>query len=121
MTWDKNWMTLGLGGVVDGRSIRDKQGFDALDANFRRIAEEQFRQFDGRRSAISRNEIERRIRLQMKQEGLVIENLPADIPVGFLCFFPFDPPGIPVVDLEGDKNADHHQKDLAGGIEQILL
>ena len=67
MTWDKNWMTLGLGGVVDGRSIRDKQGFDALDANFRRIAEEQFRQFDGRRSAISRNEIERRIRLQMKQ------------------------------------------------------
>ena len=76
MTWDKNWMTLGLGGVVDGRSIRDKQGFDALDANFRRIAEEHFRQFDGRRSAISRNEIERRIRLQMKQEGLVIENLP---------------------------------------------
>jgi len=76
MTWDKNWMTLGLGGVVDGRSIRDKQGFDALDANFRRIAEEHFRQFDGRRSAISRNEIERRIRLQMKQEGLVVENLP---------------------------------------------
>ena len=76
MTWDKNWLALGLGGVVDGRSIRDKQGFDALDANFRRIAEEHFRQFDGRRSAISRNEIERRIRLQMKQEGLVVENLP---------------------------------------------
>ena len=76
MTWDKNWHSQGLGAVVDGRSIRDKQAFDALDANFRRIAEEHFRQFDGRRSAISRNEIERRIRLQMKHEGLVIENLP---------------------------------------------
>ena len=76
MLWDKKWLRDGLGGLVDGRSIRDKQGFDALDANFRRIAEEQFRQFDGRRSAISRSEIERRIRLQMKQEGLVVENLP---------------------------------------------
>lgn len=76
MIWDKKWLKDGLGGLVDGRSIRDKQGFDALDANFRRIAEEQFRQFDGRRSAVSRNEIERRIRLQMKQEGLVIDNLP---------------------------------------------
>ena len=76
MIWDKKWLADGLGGVVDGRSIRDKQGFDNLDANFRRIAEEQFRQFDGRRSATSRNEIERRIRLQLKNEGLVAENLP---------------------------------------------
>ncbi len=76
MLWDKKWLRDGLGGLVDGRSIRDKQGFDALDANFRRIAEEQLRQFDGRRSAISRNEVERRIRLQMKLEGLVIGNLP---------------------------------------------
>ncbi|MDN5779302.1 MAG: hypothetical protein L0H96_20620, partial [Humibacillus sp.] len=76
MIWDKNWLREGLGAVVDGRSIRNKQGFDALDANFRRIAEEHYRQFDGRRSAISRNEIERRIRLQMKQEGIDIGNLP---------------------------------------------
>ncbi|MFZ1666989.1 MAG: hypothetical protein WAU08_16410 [Flavobacteriales bacterium] len=76
MNWDKRRHAEGLAGVVDGRSIRDKQGFDALDLNFRRIAEEQFRQFDGRRSAISRNEIERRIRLQIKSEGLKIENLP---------------------------------------------
>ena len=76
MNWDKNWHAQGLAGVVDGRSLRDKQGFDALDQNFRRIAEELFRQFDGRRSAISRNEIERRIRLQLKNEGLEVENLP---------------------------------------------
>lgn len=76
MIWDKNWLRGGLGGVVDGRSTRDRQGFDALDANFRRIAEEQFRQFDGRHSAVSRNEIERRIRLQMKQEGIDVGNLP---------------------------------------------
>ena len=76
MNWDKNWHAQGLAGVVDGRSLRDKQGFDALDQNFRRIAEEQFRQFDGRRSAISRNEIELRIRLQLKNEGLEVENLP---------------------------------------------
>ena len=76
MMWDKKWLRDGLGGLVDGRSIRDKQGFDALDQNFRRIAEEQFRQFDGRRSAISRNELERRIRLQLKNESLEVENLP---------------------------------------------
>lgn len=67
--WDTLWVRDGLGGVVDGRSIRDKQGFDALDANFRRIAEETFAQFDGRRSATSRNEIERLIRVRMKHEG----------------------------------------------------
>lgn len=86
MIWDKKWLREGLGAVVDGRSIQDKQGFDALDANFRRIAEEQFRQFDGRRSAISRNEIERRIRLQMKQEHLVLENLPERLMEEYLSF-----------------------------------
>jgi len=84
MMWDKKWLRDGLGGLVDGRSIRDKQGFDTLDANFRRIAEEQFRQFDGRKSATSRNEIERRIRLQMKQEGIVLENLPERLMEEFL-------------------------------------
>lgn len=76
LRWDTLWRKEGLAGLVDGRSLRDRQGFDALDANFRRIAEEQFRQFDGRHSAVSRNEIERRIRLQMKQEGINIGNLP---------------------------------------------
>lgn len=74
--WDTDWVREGLGGLVDGRSVRDKQGFEALNPDFRRIADEIFGAFDGRHSAVGRNEIERRIRLRIKHEGITDVQLP---------------------------------------------
>ncbi|WP_256838928.1 hypothetical protein [Ornithinimicrobium faecis] len=63
-------------GLVDGRKIRGKQGFEVLDPTFRRIAEDLFAQFDGTISAVNLQEIERRVRLQLKNEGVPDPNLP---------------------------------------------
>ena len=66
-------------GLVDGRKIRGKQGFEALDPTFRAIAESIFTQFDGTISAVNLQEIERRTRLQLKNEGIENPNLPEQL------------------------------------------
>lgn len=63
-------------GLVDGRKIRGKQGFEVLDPTFRRAAEDLFSQFDGTVSAVNLQEIERRARLQLQMEGVQDAHLP---------------------------------------------
>lgn len=73
-------------GLVDGRKTRGKQGFDALDPTFRHIAEDLFAQFDGTISTVNLQEIERRIRLQLKNEGVKNPNLPERLVQEYLSF-----------------------------------
>lgn len=73
-------------GMVDGRKTRGKQGFDVLDPTFRRIAEDLFTQFDGTISAVNLQEIERRARLQLKNEGVNDPNLPERLVQEYLSY-----------------------------------
>ena len=73
-------------GMVDGRKTRGKQGFEGLDPTFRRIAEDLFTQFDGTISAVNLQEIERRARLQLKNEGVADPNLPERLVQEYLSY-----------------------------------
>lgn len=73
-------------GLVDGRKVRGRQGFEVLDPTFRRIAENLFAQFDGTVSAVNLQEIERRIRLQLRNEGVEDPNLPERLVQEYLSY-----------------------------------
>ena len=77
--WIKAWKAQGLRGLVDGRKTKGRQGFDVIDPRFVRIADEEFAQFDGTRSKVSLVEIERRILVRLKQEGIDDIDLPQRI------------------------------------------
>ncbi|WP_446666614.1 hypothetical protein [Flexivirga sp. B27] len=74
--WIRSYRKEGLRGLVDGRKTRGKQGFDALDPRFMRIAEEEFAVFDGGRSGVNLVEIERRILVRLKEAGATDVHLP---------------------------------------------
>ena len=74
--WVTMWRSDGLRGLVDGRKTKGKQGFDALDPRFLRIADEELAAFDGGISGVNLGEIERRILVRLKQEGITDANLP---------------------------------------------
>jgi putative transposase len=74
--WVTAWRHEGLRGLVDGRKTKGKQGFEILDPRFLRIADEEFAAFDGGISAVNQEEIERRIRVRLKQEGITDAHLP---------------------------------------------
>ncbi|MEI2700570.1 MAG: transposase [Microthrixaceae bacterium] len=82
--WDTLWSGGGLRALVDGRSIKDKQGFEAIDPTFRRIALEKFAEYDGSRSRPNLQEIERQIRVALKNEGVEDPNLPDRLVQEFL-------------------------------------
>jgi len=82
--WDTLWSGGGLRALVDGRSIKDKQGFEAIDPVFRRIALEKFAEYDGSRSRPNLQEIERQIRVALKNEGVEDPNLPDRLVQEFL-------------------------------------
>lgn len=66
----------GLRGLVDGRSARHRKGWEVLDARFVRIADEELAPFDGTVSKVNLIEIERRIHVRLKQEGITDLQLP---------------------------------------------
>lgn len=74
--WVKAWQREGLRGLVDGRKTKGVQGFDALDPRFLRIAEEIFSRYDGDISIDNQKEVERQIRVQLKQQGIRDVHLP---------------------------------------------
>ncbi|MGO0578247.1 hypothetical protein [Ornithinimicrobium panacihumi] len=82
--WDQEWVREGLRGLVDKRSTRAKEGFESLPPRFRQIAEEEFARFDGTTSAVNLQEIERRIRVRLKQENITADNLPQRLTAQFL-------------------------------------
>lgn len=84
--WDKDRTAHGRRGLVDGRKTRGKQGFEALTPAFRSIAEEILAEFDGTVSGVNLHEIERRIRVRMKQDGVTNPHLPERLMQEFLSF-----------------------------------
>lgn len=68
--WVRNWQTAGLRSLVDKRSVKDRQGFEAIDDRVRAIADDVLARFDGDISKVNTTTIEADIRLQMKAEGL---------------------------------------------------
>ena len=74
--WVRAWEREGLRGLVDGRGTRSVQGFDGLDPRFLRIADEELAVFDGGVSVVGRGELERRILVRLKQEGVTDAHLP---------------------------------------------
>lgn len=74
--WVKAWQRDGMRGLVDGRKTRGRQGFEALDPRFVRVAEEEFNSYNGDKSLDNLNEIERRIRVRLKNEGVTDLHLP---------------------------------------------
>ena len=74
--WVKAWQREGLRGLVDGRKTKGIQGFEALDSRFLRIAEETFSRYDGDISIDNQKEVERQIRVQLKQQGITDVHLP---------------------------------------------
>ena len=82
--WIKEWKRRGLRGLVDGRKTRGRQGFEVIDPRFVRIADEEFAQFDGTRSKVNLVEIERRILVRLKQDGIDDLNLPERITQQYL-------------------------------------
>lgn len=74
--WIKAWRRYGLRGLVDGRKTKGKHGWEALDPKFIRIVDEEMRTFDGTVSKVNLTEIERRIQVRLKQEGITDLKLP---------------------------------------------
>lgn len=75
-TWLENWRKQGLRGLVDGRRSRGKKGFEAVDPALIRIVDEEFARFDGSASHVNLKELERRVHVRLKQEGLTDLRLP---------------------------------------------
>ncbi len=69
--WVRNWRDKGLLGLVDGRSIRKVQSWEVIDARFRAATEEVFATLDGSRSSLAIQEVERRVRVQLRKDGIV--------------------------------------------------
>lgn len=69
--WLRAWHQQGLRGLIDGRTIRKVKTWDAIDQRYRRTAEDVFRTLDGDRSTVSLGEIDRQIRVRLKDNGVV--------------------------------------------------
>jgi putative transposase len=68
--WIKAFQRDGLRGLVDGRKTKGRQGFEVIDPRFVRMVDEELEAFDGTKSKVSLVEIERRILVRLKQEGI---------------------------------------------------
>lgn len=75
-SWVTDYRTEGLRGLVDKRSTRGRQGWEALDPRFVQIADDVLTTFDGTVSKVNLIEIERRIHVRLKQEGITDLQLP---------------------------------------------
>jgi len=74
--WIKAFKKDGLRGLVDGRKTKGRQGFEVIDPRFVRIVDDELAAFDGTRSKINLVELERRVLVRLKQEGVDEVNLP---------------------------------------------
>lgn len=82
--WVRNWRDKGLLGLVDGRSVRKVQSWEVIDQRFRAIAEGVFATLDGDRSSLAIQEVERRVRVQLRNEGIADYHAPQRITQRYL-------------------------------------
>ncbi len=67
--WLRDYKRGGLLALVDGRSLRNSGGWDLVDPRYQTVAREVVDSLDGDRSTVSIAELDRRIRVQLLQEG----------------------------------------------------
>jgi putative transposase len=68
--WLRNWKTNGLLGLIDKRSTRQSKAWDLIDQRYRDVAIEVVNTLDGDRSTVSQQELDRRIRVRLKEDGI---------------------------------------------------
>ncbi|WP_105186441.1 Mu transposase C-terminal domain-containing protein [Micropruina glycogenica] len=84
--WVKAYEAQGLRGLVDGRSTRNRKGFDDLDARFRAIVDEVVAPFDGTASAVNLEELRRRTWLKMTEQGLERSIVPERLSLEYISW-----------------------------------
>lgn len=86
----EKWVSLyeadGLKGLVDGRSTRRRKDFDTLDSRYRQIVEEVISPFDGSVSAVNVAELQRRIWLRLRDQGLSRDIVPERLGVEYVSW-----------------------------------
>lgn len=82
--WIKAFKRDGLRGLVDGRKTKGRQGFEVIDPRFVCIVDDELAAFDGTRSKINLVELERRVLVRLKQEGIDDVHLPQRITQQYL-------------------------------------
>lgn len=76
--WVRAWHTLGLRGLIDGRSIRPVKGPEAVDGRFRAVADDVVGSLDGDISTVAIQELKRRTLLRLRGDGIAVAEL--DLP-----------------------------------------
>ncbi|MFN8120059.1 MAG: Mu transposase C-terminal domain-containing protein [Micropruina glycogenica] len=84
--WLRAYSEQGLRGLVDGRSTRNRKGFDDLDARFRAIVDEVVAPFDGTASAVNLEELRRRTWLKMAEQGLERSIVPERLSLEYISW-----------------------------------
>lgn len=82
--WIEAWRREGLRGLVDGRRSRGKKGFDDIDPLLVRLVDEELAKFDGSASQINLKELERRVHVRLKREGVSDLRLPQRVTQQYL-------------------------------------
>jgi len=69
-SWVRGFKERGLLALVDGRSIRASKSWDLIDERYRNMATQVINTLDGDRSTLSIQELDRRTRVQLKDNGV---------------------------------------------------
>jgi transposase InsO family protein len=85
--WLHQYKESGLLGLIDGRSIRPSKLWELIDPRYREVAERVLATFDGDRSSVSIQEIDRRILTILKKEGAENLRIPKRITAQYLSSF----------------------------------
>ncbi len=67
--WVRDYKRGGLLALIDGRSLRNSRGWDLIDPQYQAVARQVIDSLDGDRSTVSIAELDRRIRVQLLEEG----------------------------------------------------
>ncbi|WP_193045336.1 integrase [Mycolicibacterium baixiangningiae] len=68
--WVRNFKERGLLALIDERSTRQSKSWELIDSRYRQVATQIVDTLDGDRSTISNQEIDRRTRVQLKENGI---------------------------------------------------
>lgn len=68
--WVRAWKRDGLVGLIDRRSFRGGKSWDRIDPRYQATAKAIVDTLDGDRSTVSLNELDRRIRVRLKEDGV---------------------------------------------------